>query len=66
MAKKRFTLPIFTPGKLVYHNGYTTTIQSVVISGFNILLQLYGVEKVVNSEQVECQPSVFEYEEKRD
>lgn len=57
---KTISLPIYLIGKQVEYNNRYYTIESVVISRYNIILGIDGIN--VDSSKVKVEPTVFNLE----
>lgn len=59
-----FSIPIFSPGKIVIYDGYPLTIDFVTVSGIDLLITFKetdsrGLPIKANSTKVECEPTIM-------
>lgn len=59
MPPKEITLPIFSPGKQINHEGKTYTIDYVRVRGYDLLVKFKELNQEVNSEDIPCEYTVF-------
>lgn len=61
MQPKQIVLPIFYPGKKIEHNGKICTVDHIRVQCYNLIIKFKELSEEVNSEQIRCKPTVFEF-----
>lgn len=62
MNYERIRLPIFTPGKEVTYQNRTRVVEYTIISKGILFVKLYNVYDIVDSKEIICEDSVYEYQ----
>lgn len=55
----QFQFKVFHPGKKVIYNGYTYTVDYVVVSSYDLRVQLREIDQQVNADHLEVEPTIF-------
>lgn len=54
-------MPVYTPGKLVWHIDRHCIVENILISKGRILIKFKDKIDLVDSEDTYCAPTTFEY-----
>lgn len=60
MSIRKIKLPLFRKGSEVTYNGWPYRIEYNHVKGFNLLVKLEGLDELIDTDQLQISPTVFE------